>query len=196
MSHKESVKEACDLDSLAGPTPPPPGAVLPYLRVYAEEGGVCLILPACPWEGGGCRAGNPRILAEQTHGPPSTLSPLCTQGVRPGSMELHFMVTKTTMPPSRNCQQCLCAQVFGPIFAEPEEPRLLCDIDLESSRTRKSGVPPGPSCRSAVALGKGPALGRMWGVLENQPAWLLSLLSSPHALGVGLQERSQEFPDC
>lgn len=61
--------------------------------------------PSCNHGSGEClRAGHRRILAEQTHGPPNTLSPLCTQGVRPGSTELHFMVTKTTMPPSRNRQ--------------------------------------------------------------------------------------------
>lgn len=120
----------------------------------AGEGGVCLTLPAVPGQQGGWGAGRLSMLAEQTHGPPSTLSPLCTQGVRPDSTELHFMVTKTTMPPSRNCQQHRCAQVFGPIFAELEEPRLLCDIDLDSSSLTRKGAAPRPACPCAAACRK------------------------------------------
>lgn len=132
--------KTCGLDTVSSSPP-----------VYAGDGHVCLTPPAIPLVAGGWRACCRSILAEQTHRPPSTLSPLCTQGVRPGSTELHFMVTKTTMLPSRNCQQHHHAQVFGPIFAELEEPRLLRDIDLDSSLSRKSGMPR-PAFPSTVAF--------------------------------------------
>lgn len=157
---------------------------------HAGEGRVCLLLAACPG-GGGWGAGSPRILAEQTHGPLSTLSPLCTQGVRPGSTELHFMVTKITMPPSRNCQQRLCAQVFGPIFAEPEEPRLLCDIDLDSSLTRNSGVPM-PACPSSRASAR--PQGDCLGSWQTTPLAVVTVIFPAYPYpGVRLQGRSQEL---
>lgn len=143
----------------APPLPPPR---------HAGEGGV----PAASGLPGRGRVEGrqPSDIGRANRRPPSTLPPLCTQGVRPGSTELHFMVTKTTMPPSRNCQQRLCARVFGPIFAEPTEPRLLRDIDLDLSLTRKSGVPM-PACPSAglPAFGKCPASGRVCGVLADHP---------------------------
>lgn len=114
---------------------------------------MCPAPQLCPWEG--LRAGRLRVLSELTAGPPSALSPLCTQGVRPDSTELHFMVTKTTMPPSRNCQQHGCAQGFVPIFAEPEGLGRLYDIDLDSSLTRESRAP-----RPAGSLLR--PLGRAW----------------------------------
>lgn len=81
------------------------------------------------------------------------------------------MRTKTTMPPSRNCQQHRHAQVVGPIFAEPEEPHLLSDIDLDPPLTRKSG-----GCRPACSWGCG--LGEVCGPRWN--VWgLVSWLSSP-----------------
>lgn len=106
--------------------------------------------PAVPLERG-WRAGRPHLLAEQTPRPLSALSPLCTQGVRPGSAELHFRVTKTTMSPSRNCQQHHCAQGFVPIFAELEGPGRLYDIDLDVPLTSKRV--PGPVGSSLGPLG-------------------------------------------
>ena len=94
--------------------------------------------PAVP--GRGWRAGRLRLLAEQTPRPLSALSPLCTQGVRPGPAELHFRATKTTMPPSRNCQQHHRAPGFVSIFAEPEGPGRLYDIDLDAPLTSKRRV--------------------------------------------------------
>ena len=100
------------------------------------------VYPAAPvWSWEGLEGRRLRVLAEQTPGPPSALSPLCTQGVWPGSVELHFMVTKTTMPPSRNCQQRRHTQVFVSIFVEPEGPGRLCKVDLDSSLARKIAVP-------------------------------------------------------
>ena len=98
-------------------------------------------------------------------------SPLCTQGVRPASAELHFRVTKTTMPPARNCQQHHCAQGFVPIFAEPEGPGRLYDIDLDAPLTSKRRVP-GP-----VGSWLGP-LGCAWPSADGAGSW------KPHQLAV------------
>lgn len=162
MNCKDRRKKACGLDTVSS-------------RPWAYRRGWCVSNTPRRAPGSGKVGGPARqsILAEQTHGPPSTLSPLCTEGVRPSSTELHFMVTKITMPLSRNCQQHCHAQVFGPIFAEPGEPRLLRDIDLDSSLTRKSRMPRS-SRSSTVALGMCD-IRQMCGVLENQLAWLSSL---------------------
>ena len=127
------------------------------------------VYPAPPvWSWEGLEGRRLRVLAEQTPGPPSALSPLCTQGVWPGSVELHFMVTKTTMPPSRNCQQRRHTQVFVSIFVEPEGPGRLCKVDLDSSLARKIAVP-------LITM----AQGRTFGILENQPCLVVVMIFFP-----------------
>lgn len=153
--------------------------------------------PAVPrqWEAG--RHGRPHVLAEQTQGPPSTLAPLCTQGVRPDSPGLHFMVTKTTKTPSRNCQQHGCTRVFGSIFAESDKPYPLWHIDLDPPLTRKSGGP-SPACSPARGLQ------RVWGLQREaggprvwrlSPALLPGCLCCHCYLLPVTSGGSQAFPD-
>lgn len=134
----------------------------PLPRGAGRRGWARLMPPAVSrqWEAG--RHGRQHVLAEQTQGPPSTLAPLCTQGVRPDSPGLHFMVTKTTKRPSRNCQQHGRTRVFGSIFAESDKPYPLWHIDLDPPLTRKSGGP-SPACLPAWAFSESVAFSRKLG---------------------------------